>query len=284
MIMKYKDNKEHHIDNLFARKLGNLEGTPSENAWQTLEKGLSQKARKKNKAAFWLPYAAAAAIALMVVSVWLLLQQMPGDIHNSGLADKGKIESKQNHNLPATSPDKPQSQDITGLPDNSRNEGQIAMQEEVKKGAAEERNVQPEKTTLKEINREKAERKPATKPVLDEVKRERITKPAITPLENTVAQIDKQPAPVTPAALAKEESTTIVVTVKLDEEMPDISEEAIEEVEESGQVQKQTKAGKFFSTLKKIKKGDFDELGIKPETIVAYVKDRTASNNQSNEK
>jgi hypothetical protein len=36
--------------------------------------------------------------------------------------------------------------------------------------------------------------------------------------------------------------------------------------------------------LKKIKKGEFDELGIKPETIVAYVKDRAASTNQSNEK
>jgi Zn-dependent M32 family carboxypeptidase len=114
---------------------------------------------------------------------------------------------------------------------------------------------------------------------------EKLTKPTVTRLESTVAGLEKQTAVLTPSSLTQTENTTLVVTVQLEEET-DIAEvvEEIPEEEQTEQVEKQSKAGKFFSTLKKIKKGDFNELGIKPEAIVAYVKDKASSNNQPNEK
>jgi hypothetical protein len=274
--MKNQDHKEHHIDELFARKLGNLEGTPSANAWQTLEKGLARQAGKKNKVVFWLPYAVAAAIALVVVSVWLLRQQMPGDANNSGLADKGQKELPKEHNRPAIAQDMPQSKDsITPVPDLSASQEQIAMQEK----STNHDNLQKEA-----FEKEKIAKKSALQPVREGVKEEKTTKPAIASLENTIARMEKQASVITPSSLQAEESTTIVVTVKLDEEVEPTNTVPAEEWQETEQGQKQSKAGKFFSTLKKIKKGDFDELGIKPETIVAYVKDRAASGNSSHEK
>jgi hypothetical protein len=286
--MKDKHNNEHHIDKLFAGKLGNLEGTPSANAWQTLEKSLSQKAGKKNKVVIWLPYAAAAAIALLVVSIWLLRQQMPGGIQtNSGLADRTKVELKDKQEKSVNQQVAPDAKKtITQLPDTKEREGQIALQEPTAKTEMPEKvSVQPEKAMVKSTNRKEENIKSVTTPVPHEVEQLRISKPSVNDLENTVAKIEKQPTLVTPAAFTKEETMTIVVTVNLDEEVENITEEDnSEESEATRQAGKQSKAGKIFSTLKKIKKGEFDELGIKPETIVAYVKDKAASTNQSNEK
>jgi hypothetical protein len=290
--MRDKNNNEHHIDKLFSAKLSGLEGTPSANAWQTLEKNLSQKAGKKNKVVIWLPYAAVAAVALLVVSIWLLRQQMPGDIQtNSQLADGTKVELKDGQEKPASqqqvTPDTKET--IAQLPDTKQKEGQIAIQQPITKSETPENTtVQPEKSIVKNTNKKEVKIKQVTPPMPDEVKQPRIIKPSMDALENSVAQIEKQPALITPAALAKvtkEETMTIVVTVNLNEEGETLAEEdGSEESEATRQAGKQSKAGKFFSTLKKIKKGEFDELGIKPETIVAYVKDRAASTNQSNEK
>lgn len=287
--MRYKNNKEHPIDNLFAQKLGNLEGSPSENAWQALEKGLSQKPRKKNKAILWFPYAAAAAIALLVVSVWLLHQQTSGTRNPTGLATTEQVKIGQQKTR-ATIPDTPAEKDQTNqLPKNKATEEQIAMQEKVdkienrKEAVVENKEGDSKKITTRPAERNIAEKNKLTQPVIKEAEPKRTLNPAITTLENTVAQLEKekQPALITPSSLAEKESTTLVVTVNLEEEPEEAEEEML--TEETGEVQKKSRAGKFFSTLKKIKKGDFDELGIRPETIVAYVKDK-ASNNQSNEK
>lgn len=281
--MKYKNDKENPIDNFFAQKLGKLEGNPSENAWQALEKGLSQKSRKKNKAIIWLPYAAAATIALIIMSVWLLRQQTTG-ISNTGLANTGEVESKKNPEKPATIQDVPHTEDtITELPGNKNNEGQLALQKKIsKKEISPKENIRKEGMVTQEVDKAKIEKKSVSHPIMEEANKEKIIQPAITPLETTIAQMEKQPTVITPSAFTTEESTTIVVTVNLDEETENVGEQVPEEGAEP--VQKKTKAGKIFSTLKKIKKGDFDELGIRPETIVAYVKDRTSANNQSNEK
>jgi hypothetical protein len=287
--MKYKNNKEHPIDNLFAQKLSNLEGSPSDNAWQTLEKGLSQKPRKKNKAILWFPYAAAAAIALLVVSVWLLSQQTSSTRNTTGLAtiEQGKVGQKQN--ITATTSDTPAAKDQPNLlPKNEATQVQIAMQEKVdkienqKEAVVKNKQGDSRKITTRPAERNIPEKNIPTQPVVKEVEQTRGLNPAITSLENTVTQLekDKQPSVVTPSSLTEQESTTIVVTVNLEEKLEEPEEMLIEE---TGEVQKKSRAGKFFSTLKKIKKGDFNELGIRPETIVAYVKDK-ASNNQSNEK
>ncbi|MDO1446857.1 hypothetical protein Q0590_11370 [Rhodocytophaga aerolata] len=287
--MRYKNNKEHPIDNLFAQKLGNLEGSPSENAWQALEKGLSQKPRKKNKAIFWFPYAAAAAIALLVVSVWLLHQQTAGTRNPTGLATTEQVKDGQQKTR-ATTPDTPAAKDQANLlPENKETEGHIAMQEEAakiqnpEKAAVGKNEGDRKKIATRPAERNIPEKNKLTQPVIKEAEPKKTLNPAITSLENTVAQLEKekQPSLVTPSSLVEKESTTLVVTVNLEEEPEEYEEEML--TEETGEVQKKSRAGKFFSTLKKIKKGDFDELGIRPETIVAYVKDK-ASNNQSNEK
>jgi hypothetical protein len=277
--MKYKHDKEHPVDKLFARKLGNLESMPSENAWQVLQKELSQKPGKKNKALLWLPYAAAAAIALLLVSIWLLRQQMPGSTKDTGLAI---TKSGQKTDKSAFSPDTPRAiHKPAPLPDTKTTGGQIAMQqEEIKKEADAKENTGKQTAIPEQVHTKMQQNKPAALPVISKTRQKPVIKQAITPLENTVVQLEKQPATLSPSSLVKNESTTIVVTVNLDEEETELlSEETVTEGAE--EVQKKTKAGRFFSTLKKIKKGDFDELGIRPETIVAYVKDRASSGNQS---
>ena len=127
-------------------------------------------------------------------------------------------------------------------------------------------------------------KKSTIQPAVKETTQEKASKPVIDALETTVAQIEEESAVITPSSFAKEESTTIVVTVNLEEDPEASGEEEEILAGQTEEVQRKTKAGKIFSTLKKIKKGDFDELGIRPETIVAYVKDKASANNQSNEK
>jgi hypothetical protein len=284
--MKHTNNEDHSVDKLFARKLGNLEGTPSANAWQTLQKGLSQKARKKNRVALWLPYASAAAIALLIVSVWLLRQQLPGG-GTTTIADNTQTETKKDQEGQPSIQTIPQIKDTeASLSDHSTREGQLAVGEKpAKKEGEPKQHKQAEKAYERLPKGQIIDKSPAVKVVPEKPIQEKLTKPTVTRLESTVAGLEKQTAVLTPSSLTQTENTTLVVTVQLEEET-DIAEvvEEIPEEEQTEQVEKQSKAGKFFSTLKKIKKGDFNELGIKPEAIVAYVKDKASSNNQPNEK
>jgi hypothetical protein len=86
----------NNIDKLFADKLSALESSPSAEAWMALEKGLVQTQKKKK--GIWFTYAAAAAVALMIISfLWLREQSeiTPIASATSALPEKNNQSGKQ---------------------------------------------------------------------------------------------------------------------------------------------------------------------------------------------
>ncbi|QHT66469.1 hypothetical protein GXP67_07270 [Rhodocytophaga rosea] len=254
----------NNIDKLFADKLSSLESTPSADAWMNLQKGLQQKNKKKP---IWLPYSVAAAMLLLILSGVLLRKQFTDE--GSIAIDKPPVEEQVSPQEKQTIPAQP----------NTEKNNQIAQQQQNNPA---ENISQPDKTELKSGIQVTPEPKP---------KKEKQSKTAIKPapgkqpvelrqapaIQETVAIQETIPMPETTLALANPEASTIVVTVQLDE--PQVAEESAE-MDEPDSPAKQGKAARLLDKLRKLKKGEFDELGLNKQNLVALVKVNSGRSHQ----
>lgn len=249
----------NNIDKLFADKLSSLESTPSADAWMALEKGLQQRNKKKP---VWLPYSVAAAFTILIVSGVLLLNQKSDTHVTVAVTQPEKVDADNKQ---------------TRLPE------QAEVQPEQKKELAQPQSTNPVQATSPEQVSARKTDKPAAEqkvlkpveslPAIDKRIREPQQLPSLQHMPQTIAR--QHTTPTLSQAALTEEPTTIVVTVDLDEPAPMLAEEpGLTEKEITPE--KQGKAARLLSKLRKIKKGEFDELGINKENLLAFVKVSTS--------
>jgi hypothetical protein len=251
----------NNIDKLFADKLSALESSPSAEAWMALEKGLVQTQKKKK--GIWFTYAAAAAVALMIVSfLWLREQSeiTPIASATSALAEKNNQSGKQSEIISSPNKVTEKNTEIESLLKNQPDElitqitgKQSKTLSEIKSGETKKKTVQ----TLPVI-----EKQPEIKTIVPQL-----------PAEELIATLDVQQEVIAAPAI----SNTIIVKVELEE----TKEAEFSEVEITEEPEKQSKGGKLLDKLMKLKKGEFNQLGVKPEILVAFVKEK-ANNAFSN--
>lgn len=247
-------SKNHHIDKLFADKLSDLESNPSAEAWMALEKGLLQN--KKKRRGVWFTYSAAAAVALIIVGFLWFGRQSDTTIiasHPTTLPEKNIISGKQTKNINSSIDTEKTNAEIEKIVANQTDK-LIAQTTERQK----ERPVK--------INSDKAvEKVVQPMPAVEKQPAVKAKMPTV-PTEEQIAILDVRPEVIQETAL----SNTIVVKVELE----DTNETAFAEAEVMEEPERQTKAGKILDKLIKLKKGEFNQLGVKPETLVAFVKEK----------
>lgn len=253
----------NNIDKLFSDKLRDLERTPSSQAWQTLNKQLEQKKTKK-KGVAWYSYAAAAALVLVVVSVSIILNstktpssdvaittpKIPMPEKEAGLIKETPIKTPAT-DLPAIEPAiKPlEKENLAAKKRSVKNpDNQLAT---IKKAPDKKASSAPAFTKGPSVSMETIAKIEVPTPAIDET---------VSQNQDLVEKLEQKKS--TP-------ETTLVVVVPLPEETPE-TEADVNEVN----AKHQSKAGKLLGTLKKLKKGEFSELGINKENILALVKDR----------
>lgn len=84
---------EMKLDRLFEEKLGNIEVSPSAQAWEKLNAGISQKQTKKSNKAIW--FAVAASIVVVLVSGVILINLSSNDISSQKLISESATNETQ---------------------------------------------------------------------------------------------------------------------------------------------------------------------------------------------
>jgi hypothetical protein len=246
-------NKEKHsIDDLFAGKLGQLEAIPSDDAWNKLQ-GRLQEQKKRKKGVIWWPYVSAAAVLLLIISFFLVNKQ--GE-------ETGKptiATNQQENSMPA------KMDSITRDKNNTDN-------------AQEVQSVNPVATLETKVLESLTEPAPEIKQITPAT----VGTAAVARLQKqqkSVKVLDSLPDPTQEQILVKQKTeildtaatheNTLFIVVQLADEATATSNQ------DNGEQRSGTrKAEKFLSQLKKVKKGEFKELGIDANQIFALVRDK----------
>jgi cytoskeletal protein RodZ len=266
--------EQQPIDKLFARKLEGLEGTPSSQAWNRLESRLGQKKTRK-KGMIWLSYAAAAAVVLLLGALWVIsARETPGPTPAVAVREGSKPTPALRTLPPATgetarpTPSDPGSLAQTPAPE----------PEQEHAAPATERLSSPEKMERLANAGPSRDRKPVVKsiPEVQPVRRPEAPAPLPAP-EATLAHHPVKSAPV--AGLPTPEEQTLVVVVQLPAENTTpkaaFAEEMLAEEEPvEPEAAPRTRTGRLLEGLKKAKRGEFRELGLTPDHLLARFRDR----------
>ncbi|MBD0257805.1 MAG: hypothetical protein ICV83_18990 [Cytophagales bacterium] len=270
--------EQQPIDKLFARKLEGLEGTPSPQAWNRLESRLGQKKTRK-KGMIWLSYAAAAAVVLLLGALWVIRSR-----ETPGPQPRIATQRQEGKHTPATR-NLPPATGETARPADAPAESLAQTPEpkpERKAPATAELSAaaKPERLANAEASRP---RKPAgqTVPEAQSVRRPQAPAPLPAPEEQLAHKPVRSAEPVTKAvaALPAPQEQTLVVVVQLPAERgapkTAFAEETIAPEEEpADEAAPRTRTGRLLEGLKKAKRGEFRELGLTPDHLLARFREK----------
>ncbi|MDJ1506180.1 hypothetical protein [Xanthocytophaga agilis] len=259
--------KKHPVDDLFTKRLYDVEKMPSSRAWDELQGRMTKK--KESKKGLYLSIAAAIALlilGLVGIRYWREdkgIQMAVSDPHKvnkptvpvKSIEDREKTENTKNVEItrPTAESHTTYSNSETDISSNQKS-GKNVKQPEPKKV------VSP----INE-NEDKLIAKGPDLPVIDK-KTQPDDKITVTPKEEMIASV--VPA-VRPETRSQENTVTVVVVEVADANLTasnkgDTTDEPIAR-----------KAGKLWQAIKKAKKS---EINLDKEAIVAWVKDRNTKN------
>jgi cytoskeletal protein RodZ len=269
-------NKEQQpIDKLFARQLEGLEGTPSPQAWNRLESRLGEKKTRK-KGMIWLSYAAAAAVVLLLGALWVILgRETPGPKPGIAVQEQGRQHPAVRSVPPAT--------DETARPAPSGTESlaQAPATEPEQQEPATQVLPAAGKTERLAHAEPVRSRKPAAQSVPEAQPARRPEAPAPLPApapEEQLARNPVRPAPVAELATPEEQTLVVVVQLPAAGTAPKaaFAEETITDEEEptKSEAAPRTRTGRLLESLKKAKRGEFRELGLTPDHLLARFREK----------
>ena len=265
------------IDKLFARKLDELEGTPSPQAWNRLESRLGQKKTRKG-GMIWLSYAAAAAVVLLLGALWVILgRETPGP-------DAGSIARetiKQTPVDPNANPPQAETPGPSASQSAAENLAQAPVPEPEQAPAAPATAVPPAVEKTERLAHAKAPRgrQPAVKPIAEElpVRRSEAPAPLPAPEEQLVRNPVRPAEPVKDLPTPEEQTLVVVVQLPAENGAPKaaFAGEAVAEAEPAeSEAAPRTRTGRLLEGLKKAKRGEFRELGLTPDHLLARFRDK----------
>ena len=259
--------RKHPVDDLFKRKLTDLQKEPSANAWARIQ----EKQQPKPRVIGWVRYAAA-SVLIGAIGGYLVLQNSPSTTEKAISSRQEVIKPQQPTN---SLPEK-------AMENAADTERQIA---EVPEGKM-FKKVLPAKSNLKSemVQPDLADNSVGNKkqdlPKLEVVQpREEHAlneTPAMRDIPEHVNMKSVSPQISTPAiaSLEAEPTRTIVVAVESEQEHDEDKPKA-------------SKFSKVFRQLKNARAGervDWDEVGFNPKTLVAKVDDRLRNKEEKTEK
>jgi hypothetical protein len=270
--------EQQPIDKLFARKLEGLEGTPSPQAWNRLESRLGQKKTRK-KGMIWLSYAAAAAVVLLLGALWII-----GSRETPGPEAPIAVQRPGGKPLPATRSLPPATGETarpSGVPAESI--AQTPAPKPARNAPAPAELPAPEPAERVANAQPARPRKPAGQPVpqAQPVRRPEAPAPLPAPEERVARNPVRSPEPVANpvAVLPAAEEQTLVVVVQLPAEKgaPQaalVEETPADEEEPADEAAPRTRTGRLLEGLKKAKRGEFRELGLTPDHLLARFREK----------
>ncbi len=269
--------EQQPIDKLFARKLEGLEGTPSPQAWNRLESRLGQKKTRK-KGMIWLSYAAAAAMVLLLGALWVIFShETPGPEPGIAVQGEGKQAPAPRTVPPATGATARPATSTSGTESLAlarATEPEQEWQERVTQVLPAPGKVE----RLAKAQRVRS-RKPAVQSVPEAQPVRRPEGPAPLPApEETLARNTVQPAPVAELPTPEEQTLVVVVQLPAASTTPkaSLAEETVREEEElaESEAAPRTRTGRLLEGLKKAKRGEFRELGLTPDHLLARFREK----------
>ena len=244
-------NRERHpVDELFAKRLGEVEKSPSPRAWDELQGRLTKK-KDNRKGIIW----AVASSVTLLLGCWLVLYEQP----NTPIASN----YEQSHQTPA-SKQPIQNQPATQEPAMPLAQTQPSIettesQLPAKKAEKSKRSyIKTEFTNTAEPNTSVAQQTPKT-----------VVETQENPVPVTVRQ--ETVAVATPPVEKASTSEITVVVVEIPEAV--VAKSQTEVADTSQPIVR--KAEKLWNAIKKAKKS---EINLDKEAIVAWVKDRNTKN------
>jgi cytoskeletal protein RodZ len=272
--------EQQPIDKLFARKLEGLEGTPSPQAWNRLESRLGQKKTRK-KGMIWLSYAAAAAVVLLLGALWVIRsRETPGPQPPIAAQRQEGQQTPVTRNLPPATGETARPADAHA---ESLAQTPAASPQPARKAPA-TAELPAAKETERLANAETARHRKPARPAVPEAQPVRRPQ-APAPLPAPEAQLALNPArPTQPAAktvaeLPAPEEQTLVVVVQLPAESSTPKAAFAEEIiagdeEAADEAAPRTRTGRLLEGLKKAKRGEFRELGLTPDHLLARFREK----------
>ncbi len=272
--------EQQPIDKLFARKLEGLEGTPTPQAWNRLESRLEQKKTRK-KGMIWLSYAAAAAVVLLLGALWVIRSRETTGPQPPIAAQRpeGKQTPAVRNRPPATGETaRPADVHAESLAQNPAPEPQPA-----RKAPATAELPAAGKTEQLANTESHRQRKPAepAAPEAQPVRRPQAPAPLPAPEEqlarNTVRSAEPAVKPVAELPAPEEQTLVVVVQLPAESSAPQatFAEETIAgEEEPADEAAPRTRTGRLLEGLKKAKRGEFRELGLTPDHLLARFREK----------
>jgi outer membrane biosynthesis protein TonB len=269
--------EQQPIDKLFARKLEGLEGTPSPQAWNRLESRLGQKKTSK-KGMIWLSYAAAAAVVLLLGALWVIFsRETPRPKPDIAVREGIKQNPALRTVPPATSETPNPAASASGTGTLAQTPAAEPKQE--REIPATEIVPAPEKTERLATAEPSRERKPAIKsiPEVQPVRRPEAPAPRPAP-EEQFARNTVKPVPVDQLPTPEEQTLVVVVQLPAENTTPKaaFAEETFTDAEEPAETEAapRTRTGRLLEGLKKAKRGEFRELGLTPDHLLARFREK----------
>ncbi len=257
------NKQEHPIDKLFASRLQGLEPTPAADAWSRLETGLQQKKASKKGVIWWY---CAAAVAVLILFGALLMgtdTQLDG-IHATDIASS--LPDSQ-----SSQPDGTSSAETRREENNQKDPVAEVPQKESKRVARAEKPASqktlssPGEKVAQVAQPARSAKQPAVKRDSAPVKQEEQVKlPGQEPSEAMITQVEAPDTVTAPVSVPTDSEQTLVVVVQLPEEKG----------ENVAPAKGQRMAGKLWENLKKVKHGEFRELGLAPDELMARFRDK----------
>ncbi len=262
------NKQEHPIDKLFASRLQGLEPMPAANTWSRLEKGLQQKKTSK-KGVIWWYCAAAVAVLILFGALLMGTDKQLGGINASDIASSlpdSQSASQEGKSLAESNPvEADHNSSVAVTP-----EKQVESLTETEKSALEKDFSVPSNKVTEAAQAVKSTKRPVVKKEDALVKHEAQPKlPGQEPSEEMITQVDASDSNTItpPVAVPTDSEQTLVVVVQLPEEKE----------ENAAQGKGQRVAGKLWENLKKVKHGEFRELGLAPDELMARFRDKRES-------
>lgn len=249
--------KPNNIDDIFARKLSNLERTPSPDLWQRIEHGQKKEPRRLSG---WYWYAAASVTILLMAGYLVWQSQTETSGPQGQVAQTEQVTKPKEEKLDSPALKLDETEALASMqktePTEDDNQSQSVKRETF---AAVEKAVAPTQLESEQ------------KPVLGDVKIAKVEKPETNP-EQLISKNDEakslQPVEVQVGVPG------IVLTAPLPNRV------IVAHIETEDLIKEDQRPSKFLRVLrqlKNVKQGDeveWDELGFNPKRILARADER----------
>jgi hypothetical protein len=250
--------KKHPVDDLFKRKLIDLDKKPSSEAWLKIQ----ERAKLQRRAVGWIWYAAA-GIAVTLMAGYLVWQN---DSAN-------QVKLTNNPTVSAVTPQaKPSSPVVAEERDKiAVKEQSVSVDEPSDQPDRIQIAVSKEKTrSVEEVNQQNPVEEPANEPALAIIEKQIIDikpVPAEPTVHSTIQEIKTLPdEPAVSRVNKVETESTRIVMVAVETNASEMDEKP-----------KSSRFSRVFRQLKNARAGekvDWDEVGFNPKNLVARVDDR----------